>query len=114
MRTLRPLLAAAVLVLPAAARADDLLPPDRPIPAVIDHYVDALLKADGIAPAPPADDATLVRRLTLDLVGRIPTAAEADAFVGSSEPDKRAKLVERLMASPAFVRFQAVQFDAML
>jgi hypothetical protein len=114
MRTLRPLLAAAVLALPGAARADDLLPADRPIPAVIDHHIDALLKADGITPAPPADDATLVRRLTLDLVGRIPTTAEADAYVASSEPDKRAKLVDRLMASPAFVRFQAVQFDVML
>src|SRR5436309_15928179 len=111
MRTLRPLLAAAVLALPAAARGDDLLPPDRPMPAVIDHYVDALLKADGVTAAPPADDATLVRRLTLDLVGRIPTSAEADAYVTSPEPDKRAKLVDRLMASPAFVRFQAMQFD---
>src|SRR5947208_3103487 len=114
MRTLRPLLAAALLGLPAAARADDLLAPDRPIPAVIDHYVDALLKADGVLPAPAADDATLVRRLTLALIGRIPTTAEADAYMASSEPDKRAKLVDRLMESPAFVRFQAVQFDVML
>ena len=114
MRTLRPLLAAAVLALPAAARADELLPTDRPVPAVIDHYVGALLKQDGIIPASQADDATLVRRLTLDLVGRIPTAAEADAYVASHEPDKRAKLVDRLMASPAFVRFQATQFDVML
>src|SRR6266498_901651 len=73
MRTLRPLLAAAVLALPAVARADELLPADRPIPAAIDHYIDALLKQDGVTPARQADDATLVRRLTLDLVGRIPT-----------------------------------------
>src|SRR6476661_6938299 len=99
MWTLRPLLAMtllALLALPAAARGDDLLPPDRPAPAVIDHYIEALLKTDGVTPAPPADDATLIRRLTLDLVGRVPTTSEADAYIGSGEPDKRAKLVDRL------------------
>src|SRR5206468_2871432 len=60
------------------------------------------------------DDASLIRRLTLDLVGRIPTVAETRAFVASSEPDKRVKLVERLMASPGFVRHQATEFDTLL
>ena len=64
----------ALLLTACAARPADLLPPDRPIPEVIDHYVDAKLKAAGVTPAAQADDATLVRRLTLDLVGRIPTA----------------------------------------
>jgi hypothetical protein len=67
-----------------------------------------------VTPAPQADDANLVRRLTLDLVGRIPTVAEVKAYVESKEPDKRTRLVERLMASPAFVRHQAEQFTAML
>jgi hypothetical protein len=92
----------------------DLLPPDKPIPEVVDHYIDAALKEAGIAPAPQADDATLVRRLTLDLVGRIPTAAEVQAYVSSTAPDKRAELVDRLMASPGFQRHQVNEFDAML
>lgn len=115
MRTLRPLLAAlAVACAASVACAGELLPADRPVEAVIDHYIDALLRHDEIAPAPQADDATLVRRLTLDLAGRIPTAAEADAYVRSDDPDKRAKLVDRLLTSTGFARHQAAQFDAML
>ena len=115
MRTLRPLLATlAVLCAAPVARADELLPADRPVETAIDHYIGALLKLDEITPAPRADDATLVRRLTLDLVGRIPTVAEADGYVKSADPAKQAKLVDRLIASPGFVRFQAAQFDAML
>ena len=72
------------------------------------------MKKESVTAAPQADDATLIRRLTLDLVGRIPTSAEADEYVQSTDPNKRAKLVDRLMASPAFVRHQANQFDAML
>src|SRR3954447_9815389 len=104
----------ALLLTACAARPADLLPPDRPVPDVIDHYVDARLKAAGVNPAPPADDYTLVRRLTLDLVGRIPTPAESKAYVESADAQKREKLVDRLMASPAFVRHQANQFEAML
>ena len=51
----------------------------------------------------------------LDLVGRIPTPAEAKAYRGAIEDaDKRAQLVDRLLASPAFVRQQAAEFDALL
>jgi hypothetical protein len=115
MRTLRLLLAAAVCTLAAVfTRADDPPPADEPIERVIDRFVDARLSAEGVTPAPQADDATLIRRLTLDLVGRIPTAAEVDAYVGSSDPDKRAKLVDRLLASAGFARHQAVMFEAML
>ncbi len=97
-----------------SARADDLLPPDRPIEEVVDSYVGAKLAREGVGPAPEADDATIVRRLTLDLVGRIPTAEEARLYVECSAPDKKAKLVDRLMASPGFVRHGADWFDAML
>jgi hypothetical protein len=99
---------AVTLALPALAVAAD------PIERVIDRHVDARLKADGIPPAPQADDHTLVRRLTLDLVGRIPTTQESEAFVESKEADKRAKLVDRLMASPGFARYQAYLFEVML
>jgi hypothetical protein len=116
MRIVCPaLLAAAVLILTHdAGRAGELLPPERPIAAVVDDYIDAALRKEAITAMPAADSATLIRRLTLDLVGRIPTAAEWRAFVESTDPDKQAKLVDRLMASPGFVRHQATEFDTML
>ena len=97
-----------------STHAADLQPAEKPIPTVIDHYVDALLKTDSIEPAPQADDFTLIRRLTLDLVGRIPTVVEVENFVKSTDPEKRVKLVDRLIASPGYVRFQAHQYDVML
>src|SRR4051812_44168371 len=75
-----PLLAALVAAGPSAS-AEDLLSPDRPIEEVVDYYLDLRLAAEAIRPAPEADDATLARRLTLDLAGRIPTAGETRAYV---------------------------------
>ena len=95
-------------------RGDDLLPPDIAVEAAIDHYIDAKLQQVGVSAAAQADDANLLRRTMLDLVGRIPTTAEARSYTASSDPDKRLKTVERLMASPAFVRQQAAEFDALL
>src|SRR2546423_2634141 len=103
-----------LLLVASIAPAAELLPSDKPIAEAIDHYVDAKLRAANTTPALQADDYTLIRRLTLDLVGRIPTPAESKAYVESNDPHKREKLVDRLMASPAFVRFQANQFEAML
>src|SRR5205823_1101054 len=72
--------ALAALLLTSPLTADDLLPPDKPIEQAIDHYINAKLAAQKIIPAGQADDATLIRRLTLDLVGRIPTVAETREF----------------------------------
>src|SRR5262249_3370993 len=68
------------------------LPPDGPVPDVAEHYIDRRLRGQAVRPAAAADDATLLRRLTLDLAGRIPTAAEARAFLADTAPDKRLKL----------------------
>ncbi|MGP0065258.1 MAG: DUF1549 domain-containing protein [Isosphaeraceae bacterium] len=116
MRMLRPALAIATMLLMGnpQTRAADLLPPDRPIAEVVDHDLDQTLRKEGVKPAPTADDASMVRRLTLDLVGRIPTAAESIAYTESTDPDKKTRLIDRLMASPGFVRHQATELDTML
>jgi uncharacterized protein DUF1549/uncharacterized protein DUF1553 len=116
MRMLRPALAIATVLLMSNpdTRAADLLLPDRPIAEVVDHYLDATLRKEGVKPAPTADDVTLARRLTLDLAGRIPTAAESLAYDESTDPEKKARLIDRLMASPGFVRHQATELDTML
>jgi hypothetical protein len=94
--------------------ADSLLPRDRPMDQVIDYYIHQRLHEENITPAPQVDDATLIRRLTLDLVGRIPTPEETKSYLESKDPNKRSQLVDRLLASPAFIRHQANLFDAMM
>ncbi len=99
----------------AFAQTDtDLLPADRPIEQAVDYYFDAKLKKEGVTPAPPADDAAILRRLTLDLNGRVPTLSEMQEYLASSEPDKKAKLVDRLLASSAFARHNAQSFYAFM
>jgi hypothetical protein len=61
--------------------------------ARIDKHLEARWAAEKVKPPTPADDAAFVRRVYLDLVGRIPTAAEARAFIDDKAADKRAKLV---------------------
>ncbi len=94
-----------------AAKPAELLPADRPIHEVVDHYIDAQLKAENAKAAPQTDDANLIRRLTLDLAGRIPAISESKSFVESKDADKRVQLVDRLMKSPEFVQYQADLFD---
>jgi hypothetical protein len=113
-RLLECLTFAPVLLTTAATLATEPLPADRPVAEVIDHYVERKLQAAGVTPAPQADDHTLARRLYLDLAGRIPTAGEARAYLASTDPRKREKLVEDLMAAPEFVRHNATEFDELL
>ncbi|MBI1311205.1 DUF1553 domain-containing protein [bacterium] len=96
------LFSALAILLPLSLHASELRPADQPIEQVIDHYVDALTKADEVPAASQTGDATLLRRLTLDLAGRIPTAREARAYTESTSASKRVELVDRLLASPDF------------
>ena len=102
------------LVLAGATCGADLLPPSTAISDAVDHYIDLALKEQSLEPAVPADDATLLRRLTLDLAGRIPTAGEYVDFLSSSNPAKKTRLVDRLLSAGAFARHQVNEFDALL
>ena len=97
-----------------ASGGDATLSPDALPREAIDHYISARLTRVGVSPAPQTDDANLLRRTMLDLVGRPPTAGEAKAYIALADADKRERLVERLMSSPAFVRQQAAEFDSWL
>lgn len=68
----------------------------------IDAFVRVKLLEQGLQPAPPADRATLIRRLTLDLTGLLPTPAEIDAFLADDTADAYERLVDRLLESPAY------------
>jgi hypothetical protein len=80
----------------------------------IDDHLFANLKQLGIPPSAVCDDATFLRRVTLDISGRLPTDAEATAFIASSEPDKRAKLVDELLRSPEYADFFAGKWTSLL
>ncbi len=86
-----------------------ILPAKEPIEQAVDHFVDAKLKADQVSPVAAADEYTFIRRVTLDLAGRTPTAYEVRAYVESTEPDKKAKLVDRLLDSDSFERQQVTE-----
>jgi len=68
----------------------------------IDAFILAELEKKGLTPAPPADRRTLIRRATFDLTGLPPTPEEVEAFIADRSPNAFAKVVERLLASPAY------------
>src|SRR5262245_33742244 len=92
--------AAVAVVAPAALPAAD---PAEDLAGRIDHWLGAGWAKAKIEPAPPADDATFLRRAYLDIVGRIPTVTEAREFLDDPAPDKRRRLLEKLLADPASV-----------
>src|SRR5262245_48335974 len=65
----------------------------------IDSFVLAELEKQNLAPSPEADKATLIRRLSLDLIGLPPAIEEVDQFVNDASPDAYSRLVDRLLAS---------------
>jgi hypothetical protein len=68
----------------------------------IDGFILARLKREGIKPSPPADRATLIRRVSLDLTGLPPTPQEVQAFLDDQRPDAYQRVVDRLLASPHY------------
>lgn len=69
----------------------------------IDQLIAKQLKAEGIEPNPIASDEIFVRRIYLDIIGRVPTRAESLEFFGSSAKNKRAQLVDKLLTSEGYV-----------
>jgi hypothetical protein len=68
----------------------------------IDQRIEASWKTDQIEPAPAVDDAEFLRRVYLDLAGKIPSVGEARAFLDDTDPEKRRKLVEQLLPRATF------------
>ena len=82
------------------ARAGD---DSRTLSATIDRLIAERWAEVGVVPARPADDAEFLRRVSLDLNGRIPTGGEARAFLDDPRADKRGRLVDRLLDGPAYI-----------
>jgi hypothetical protein len=113
-------LAAAFVTGSTAPAAETILPPARTPtdPAAlarrIDDALDQALAAQKVRPAPLADDAEFLRRVCLDLIGVPPTADRAAAFLDSTDPDKRAKLIDELLSSPRYGRHMADVWQGLL
>lgn len=104
---------ALLVVLTASASAQE---PGKPAPvAALHERIDQLVEAAAIGPlAPVCGDADFVRRAYLDLTGVIPTAEQTRGFLADNKADKRQRLIDELLASPAFVRHMTLTLDVML
>jgi len=82
------------------------------------NFIDALvfsnLKQVGVPPSPVCDDATFLRRVSLDIAGRLPTVEEARAFLSSTDSDRRDHLIESLLSSPDYADYFANKWTAVL
>jgi hypothetical protein len=68
----------------------------------------------GLRPSPPADDLTFLRRLHLDLTGRLPPADRIKAFAGDASRQKHERMIDALLASPEFVDYWTMKFADLL
>jgi len=80
----------------------------------IDRHVNAHLKKLNLRPSDVSDDATFLRRAHLDIIGTLPTADEARRFLSDQSADRRAKLVDALLARPEFADFWALKWADLL
>ena len=82
------------------------------------NYIDTLTvdkwKKLGLTPTPVCDDATFIRRVTLDANGRLPTSKEVRDFLADPNPDKRALWIDRLLDSPEYASYFALRWGSIL
>jgi len=85
-----------------------------PVKNFIDELVFSNLKQVGVPPSPVCDDATFLRRVSLDIAGHLPTMEESRAFLSSTDSDKRDRLIDSLLSSPDYADFFANKWTAIL
>lgn len=113
MRAIQRLFGAcAALSLFAAAAAAQSTAPE--LARKIDQHLAKRQLDAKVKPAPLADDAEFARRLYLDLAGRIPTVHETRAFLADKQPDRRSRLIDRLLASPRYATHFAGVYRTLL
>lgn len=101
--TANRLFTVAWMVLCLSASVTDANDPSQAIADRIDLEVEKLLATEDVQPAPMADDAEFARRVYLDIVGRIPSVGEIRLFLADDAPDKRTRLIDRLLENPLYV-----------
>jgi hypothetical protein len=85
---------------------------------VVRNYIDELVHAEwqrlGVTPAPMADDYTFFRRVHFDLIGTLPQVEEVRAFVASTDPTKRQKLIDDLIQRPEYADYWSLRWGDLL
>ncbi|MFO1091958.1 MAG: DUF1549 domain-containing protein [Planctomycetaceae bacterium] len=94
------------------SRLDALPPPAHG--ATVDRFVRQQWRRLGVLPSGPADDATFLRRVTLDICGTLPTPAEVAAYLADSNSDKQAVLIDRLLQRPEHASYFALKWADIL
>ncbi len=97
-------------VVPLGAPVDNLPTPVN----YVDEHVFTKLKAVGMPPSENSGDSTFIRRVTIDVAGRLPTIEEAKAFLESKDPKKRDQLIDRLLASTDYANYFANKWSSLL
>lgn len=95
---------------PLGAPVDNLPEPKN----FIDELVFAKLLRLGLPPSASSDDTTFLRRVTIDVAGRLPTISEAEEFLADQREDKREQLVDRLLASEDYADWFANKWSSIL
>jgi hypothetical protein len=80
----------------------------------VDHLVATKWRQLGLKPSPPASDAAFLRRVTIDLCGRLPTIDEARTYLAGKSANKRDALVDRLLASADYPAYFALKWSSIL
>lgn len=80
----------------------------------IDEHIFAKLKVLGLPPSEASDDATFLRRVTLDITGRLPTLEQTQAFLSDKQSDKRAQKIDDLLESPGYADLFAAKWAGIL
>lgn len=80
----------------------------------VDDHIFANLKKIGVPPSPICDDSTFLRRVSLDIAGRLPTTEESKTFLSSKDVNKRDQAVESLLNSPDYADYFANKWTALL
>src|SRR5207302_6897321 len=88
--------------------------PRPPEAGFIDRLAWDKLERLGIAPSDLAEDATFLRRVFLDAIGTLPTAAEARLFLADTRADKRARLIDQLLQRPEYADYWAMRWSDLL
>ena len=108
------LIATSSVAIPLAGEVPTDLYAKLPRNNFIDEHVWSKLKSLGITPSEPCDDAKFMRRVHLDIIGRLPTTEEVRAFLADPSSDKRARLVDALLERPEYADHWAAKWADLL